>query len=101
MPYGFSRCEVRIDSADSLPADDQFLFSVERSDPRRVLFIHEANDSRSPLYFRSALASAAEAVFAVESRTVDQASNAQPSQYAFVVLSDVFSLPSGFRSRAF
>jgi len=96
VPYGFSRCEVRIDSADSLPADDRFLFSVERSDPRRVLFIHEANDTRSPLYFGSALTSAAEGVFAMETRTVDQASNAQPSQYAFVVLSDVLSLPSAF-----
>jgi hypothetical protein len=96
VPYGFSRCEVRIDSADSLPADDRFLFSVERSDPRRVLFIREPNDTRSPLYFSSALASAAEAAFAVETRTVDQASNTQPSQYAFVVLSDVLSLPSAF-----
>jgi hypothetical protein len=96
VPYGFSRCEVRIDSADSLPADDRFLFSVERSDPRRVLFVHEANDSRSPLYFRSALASAAEAAFTVETVTVDQASNAPPSQYAFVVLSDVVSIPSAY-----
>jgi len=96
VPYGFSRCEVRIDSADSLPPDDRFLFSVERSDPRGVLFIHEANDTRSPLYFGSALTSAAEGIFAMETRTVDQASNTQPSQYAFVVLSDVLSLPSAF-----
>ncbi len=92
-PYGFSRCEVSIDSADALPADDRFMFSVERSDPRRVLFIHEGSDTRSPLYFGSALASAAGGVFALESRSVEQASNAQPSQYAFVVLSDVLSLP--------
>lgn len=96
VPYGFSRCEVRIDSADSLPADDRFLFSVERSDPRRVLFVHEANDSRSPLYFRSALASAAEAAFTVETDTVEQAANTQPSQYAFIVFSDVLSLPSAY-----
>jgi len=93
VPYGFSRCEVSIDSADALPADDRFLFSVERSDPRRILFIHEANDTRSPLYFRSALAAAAEGVFALETRSVDEGSNAQLSQYAFVVLSDVSSLP--------
>jgi hypothetical protein len=96
VPYGFSRCEVRIDSADSLPADDRFLFSVERSDPRRVLFIHEASDTRSPLYFGSALNSAAEGVFAMDTRTVDQASNTQPSEYVLVVLSDVLSLPSAF-----
>jgi hypothetical protein len=96
VPYGFSHCEVRIDSADSLPADDRFLFSVERSDPRRVLFVHEENDSRSPLYFRSALAAAAESAFTVETVTADQASNRAPSQYTFVVLSDVVSLPSGY-----
>jgi Aerotolerance regulator N-terminal/von Willebrand factor type A domain len=96
VPYGFSRCEVRIDSADSLPADDQFLFSVERSDPRHVLFLHEASDSRSPLYFRSALTAAAETAFTVETLTVDQAANTQPSRYAFVVLSDVLSLPSAY-----
>ena len=38
VPYGFSRCEVRIDSADALPADDASLFAVERSDPQQVLF---------------------------------------------------------------
>jgi len=37
VPYGFTRCEVRIDSADSFPADDVSLFAVERSDPRRAL----------------------------------------------------------------
>jgi hypothetical protein len=28
VPYGFSRCEVKIDSADSFPADDASLFEV-------------------------------------------------------------------------
>ena len=68
VPYGFSRCEVRIDSADSLPADDASLFAVKRSDPRKVLFVHESGDTRSPLYFRSALASAAESAFNLETR---------------------------------
>jgi len=98
VPYGFSRCEVRIDSADSLPADDVSLFAVERSDPRKVLFVHEGTDTRSPLYFRSALASAAESAFTLESVNVDQTANLQPSKYAFVVLSDVLSLPSTFEN---
>ena len=34
VPYGFSRCEVQIDSADAFPADDSSIFAVERSDPR-------------------------------------------------------------------
>jgi VWA domain-containing protein len=98
VPYGFSRCEVRIDSADSLPADDVSLFAVERSDPRKVLFVHEGTDTRSPLYFRSALVSAAESAFTLESVNVDQTANLQPSKYAFVVLSDVLSLPSTFEN---
>jgi hypothetical protein len=96
VPYGFSRCEVRIDSADSLPADDVSLFTVERSDPERVLFVHESSDSRSPLYFRAALEAAAEKGFNLEPVTVDQVTRTQPSAYAFVVLSDVSSLPSSF-----
>src|ERR1700681_236824 len=85
VPYGFTRCEVRIDSADTLPADDVSLFAVERSDPRRVLFVHEPSASRSPLYFGSALAAAAESAFPLESVRVDQAASVQPSKYAFVV----------------
>jgi hypothetical protein len=94
VPYGLTRCEVRIDAADALPADDVSLFAVERSDPQRVLFLHEANDARSPLYFRSALTSAAETAFTLDAVTVDAAANLDPSKYAFIVLSDVISLPS-------
>jgi hypothetical protein len=94
VPYGLSRCEVRIDSADTLAADDVALFAVERSDPRQVLFLHESSDSRSPLYFKAALGAGAEAAFTMESVPVEQAANLQPSRYAFVVLSDVPSLPS-------
>jgi len=98
VPYGWSRCEVRIDSADSLAADDNYLFAVERSDPEPVLFIHESADSRSPLYFGSALASAAEASFTLDSVPVDRASSTVLSKYAFVVLSDVISLPAPFEN---
>jgi hypothetical protein len=94
VPYGFSRCEVRIDSADALPADDTYFFSVERSDPQPVLFVHESSDARSPVYFGSALGSAADSSFSFESLTVDRAANVPLSKYAFVVLSDVGSLPS-------
>jgi hypothetical protein len=97
VPYGFSRCEVRIDSADSFPADDVSLFAVERADPQRVLFVYESSDARrSPLYFRSALASGAEAAFNLEAVTVDHLADIQPSKYAFVVLSDVLSLSASF-----
>ena len=98
VPYGFSRCEVRIDSADALPADDVSRFAVERSDPQKVLFLHESSDTRSPLYFSAALAAAAESAFTMDSIPVAQAANVRPQDYAFVVLSDAVSLPSSLEN---
>ncbi len=99
VPYGFTRCELRIDSADTLPADDVSLFAVERSDPRRVLFVHEPSDSRSPLYFHAALDAGAEEAFAMDTIAVEQTANANPSPYALVVISDVLSLPASFEQQ--
>jgi Aerotolerance regulator N-terminal/von Willebrand factor type A domain len=99
VPHGFSRCAVRIDSADALPDDDEYRFTVERSDPRRGLFVHQAADGRSPLYFGTALTSAAQSAFTLDTLTAEQAAQADPSPYAFVVLSDVASLPGGFADR--
>ena len=96
VPYGLSRCEVRIDGADALPADDAYLFSVERSDPQPVLLVREAGDTRSPVYFGSALGSTSESSFSFQSLAVDRAVGVSLARYAFVVLSDVGSLPSQF-----
>ena len=97
-PYGFSRCEVRIDSADGLAADDVYRFAVERLDPPRVIFIHRSADTRSPLYFENALASAAESAFTLQPITVDQAANVPFSKFAFVVVSDIPALPVSLES---
>jgi len=98
VPYGFSRCEVKIDSADSLPADDESLFAVERTDPKPVLFVHESSDRRSPLYFSDAINAAAESAFTLQNVAAEQLNGIDPARYAFVVLSDVISLPSSFES---
>jgi hypothetical protein len=94
VPYGVSRCEVRIDSADNFPADDVSLFAVKRADPERVLFLHQASDTRSPLYFGTALAASAQASFVLQPITPEQAADVDPSKYAFTVISDVASIPS-------
>jgi hypothetical protein len=94
VPYGFSRCEVKIDSADGFPADDLRRFAVERSDPQKVLLIHNYGDNRSPLYIGAALSAAAQSAFTLESINVNEAADRQPSNYAFIVLSDLNSLPS-------
>jgi hypothetical protein len=94
VPYGFSRCEVKIDAADAFPADDLRRFAVERSDPQKVLLIHNYGDNRSPLYVGAALSSAAQSAFTLESINVNEAADRKPSNYAFIVLSDLNTLSS-------
>ena len=94
VPFGESRCEVRIDSADGFAADDTSRFAVKRADPERVLFVHQAGDSRSPLYFGAALGAAAQAAFVLQPIVAEQAADLDPAKFAFVVLSDVASIPS-------
>jgi hypothetical protein len=94
--YGFNRCEVRIEGGDAFPADDVSLFTVRRSDPERVLFVHTTDDTRSALYFGSALSAATQGSFVLQSVAAEQATDLAPSKYAFVVLSDAVALPSIF-----
>jgi hypothetical protein len=93
-PYGFSRCEVRIDNADAFPADDLRRFAVQRSDPQKALLIHNYGDNRSPLYVGAALSAAAQSAFILESIDIREAADRQPSNYAFIVLSDLNTLPA-------
>ncbi|MDP9052420.1 MAG: BatA and WFA domain-containing protein [Acidobacteriota bacterium] len=94
VPYGESRCAVRIEGGDGFANDDASNFAVKRADPERVLFVHQAGDARSPLYFGAALGAAAQASFVLQPITAEQTSDIDPSKYAFVVLSDVPSVPS-------
>ena len=99
LPYGFSRGSVRIDAADTLAADDEYLFSIERSERKHGLFVYQGADARSALYFGTALTSAAQNSATLDKVTVDKAGNSDPTQYAFVVISDVATLPPGFADR--
>src|SRR5579862_7606400 len=94
VPYGFNRCEIMIDSADGFRADDLHRFAIQRSDPEKALLIHNYGDNRSPLYIGAALAAAAQSAFVLESIAVNEAADRKPSNYAFIVLSDLNSLPS-------
>ena len=94
--YGFNRCELRIDDSDTLAADDFGVFAVRRSDPQRVLFVHAAGDTRSPVYFGAALKAAAGSSFVLQSIVEGQSTDFDPSRFAFVVLSDSVSLPAIF-----
>ena len=94
-PYGFSRGEIRIDAADTLPADDKFPFAVERTDPKKVLFLDDGRGDAS-LFYRAALEASPDSAFQVEVMRAEQAANTQLSRYAFIVLSNVGTLPGGF-----
>src|SRR6202044_2748460 len=92
-PYGLTRCEIQIDSADEFPRDDHWLFSVERADPKPALLVHADSDTASPLYVRTALESSTEAAFTLEAMPTNQAANANVGKYAFVILSDHAPVP--------
>jgi hypothetical protein len=94
VPYGLTKCEVRIDSADAFPQDDHWLFSVERADPKPALLVHAEGDTASPLYLKTALESATDAAFTLDSQAPNQAANATLSKFAFVILSDPGSIPA-------
>jgi hypothetical protein len=98
VPYGRNKGEVRIDSGDSLPADDVFYFSVERADPRHALFVQEAPGSKGLVYFRAALESSGQAAFEIDPVSVDQTANLNPGKYAFVVLNDLMTVPAQFEN---
>ena len=98
-PYGLNKGELKIDGADRLPADDSFLFSVERAEPRRALFVHSAANLRGLLYFQAALEASGQSAFQMEGVSEEQTANLSPAKYAFVVLSDVGNLPGGFENQ--
>jgi hypothetical protein len=95
-PYGMNRGEIRVEPADNFPTDDRMFFSVERADPRHILFVHEERNQRSVLYYQTALDASNEAAFVLDPVTAEQVANISPSKYAIVVLSDVASLPGQF-----
>jgi len=101
VPYGRNKGEVRIDAADTLSADDVFYFSVERADPRHALFVQETGHPRGLLYFKAALEASGQSAFEIDAAAVEQTANVNPSKYAFVVLSDIGTLPTSFENELY
>jgi Aerotolerance regulator N-terminal/von Willebrand factor type A domain len=99
VPYGRNKGVIKVDGGDPLAADDTFYFSVERSDPRHALFVHEADNTRGLLYFKNALEAAGQSAFAIDAATPEQVGNVSPSKYAFVVLSDIGAVPATFEEQ--
>lgn len=98
LRHGVNRGEVRLEPGDAFPEDDLRRFAVERADPRPALFVREARDRRSWLYFRTALESSPQNAFRLEESVAESAADLNPARYAFVVLSDPGWLPASFAS---
>ncbi|MCX7602824.1 MAG: BatA domain-containing protein [Bryobacteraceae bacterium] len=62
LPHGFAQCSVRLEPADALPADDGFLFAIERTDPLPVAF---TGSRAAETYLRNALEAAAAGLFTI------------------------------------
>ncbi|MGH9581630.1 MAG: hypothetical protein ACRD4O_01690, partial [Bryobacteraceae bacterium] len=88
VPYGAHRGEVRIEPHDGLADDDTFLFSIERSDPRKVLFLYANGRPREAFYYQTAMESASGTGLVVEPARIEQAASEDLSKFAFVVLND-------------
>src|SRR6185503_10119529 len=88
---GFNKCEVRIDSADSLPQDDRYTFAVERAEPKKVLFIDDGRKPNAEKFFRAALESAKDGEYSMELQR-GSAAGQTFTKYAVVVLADLTSV---------
>lgn len=88
VPYGAHRGEVRITPSDALPQDDEFPFSVTRSDPSRVLFLYAGNRTQQAFYYKSAMESAPDSGLIVQPLSIEQAGHVDFTKYAYVVLND-------------
>ena len=69
---------------------------MERTDPRKVLFVDDGRKPLGQLYFRAALDASPDAAFSMEANHPEQAAGQQLSHFAMVVLNDLGSMPPGF-----
>ncbi len=94
VPYGVHRGDIHLEPADQLPQDDDFRFSIERQDARKVLFLYAGGRSnRATLYYKTALESGVHGSLSVQAASsASAAENEDFSRFAFVVLSDVGEL---------
>ena len=90
VPYGAHRGEVHLEAPhDQLPNDDSFPFSIERSDPRKALFLYAGGRPQQAFYYKTAMESANDTGLIVDAEAVELAARDDLSKFAYVVLSDI------------
>ncbi len=95
IPYGAHRGELTLQPQDDLPQDDTFRFSIERQDPRKVLFLY-ASDRRPgrEIYYKTALESGTRGGLTLQASPASAAAGQDFARFAFIVLDDVGALDS-------
>jgi len=94
VPYGAHRGEVRLEPPDELANDDSFPFSIDRSDPRKVLFLYSAGRASEAFYYKAAMESSSETGLVVEAAPIERLGTTDLTKFAFVVLDDPGELDS-------
>jgi hypothetical protein len=88
IPHGTHRGYVRLAPHDDLPQDDQFAFSVERSDPGCVLFLYSGGRASEAFYYKSALEASTATGLMVQPMPIERLPDQDLNKSAFVVLNN-------------
>lgn len=88
VPYGEHRGEIRLQSSDQLPNDNSFPFPLERSDPRKVLFLYSDGRAQEAYFYKAAMESSSETGLLVEAMPIERATTMDLTKFAFLVLND-------------
>jgi hypothetical protein len=99
IPHGPHRGHVSLEPHDELPQDDAFAFSIERSDPRCVLFLHAGGRANEAFYYKSALEASSTTGLTVQPLPLEQINGQDLNKFAFVVLNNPGTLDDGAANR--
>jgi hypothetical protein len=98
LPIGATKGKVKIEAADPLAIDNEFLFSMVRLEKLKVL-IMDAGKSRQSFYLKSALASSTELPMEVTVANADTIRAEDLPKYSIVLVNDVPMLSDSVRDR--
>ena len=88
IPFGAHRGQIDISPHDDLPDDDKFFFSVERADPRKVLFLTTPGRSAEGFFYKSALEASSQTGLRVQIESITETTRLDLSQYVLVVVNN-------------
>jgi Aerotolerance regulator N-terminal len=103
VPYGSHRGAIQIEPGngsyrDNLPADDTYLFSMERSDPKPALFLSSGR-GRDAFYYRNAVEAATDTGITLQPVSWGQGGNEDLGRYAYVAFADDSGLSTDVERR--